>query len=354
MDLLELGIAAARAGNKAEAKMYLEAATLEDPSSEQAFLWLSFVLEDRKLAMRCLERVLDINPNNEQAKRGLAWLRSQEAAKGAPLPQRLSDAEMKPLLQALGHSDEQIVVKATRRLGEAGDARAVEPLLKLLLSTRSKTVQAQARTALIAIGTPAVDPVLRQLLYESNPEMASQLAAILARVRSMAALAACREVVEQARHPAARYAMVVNLTASVHGDAALSIVRDYLADTRQDERARASVLMTIGQAIKNRTLDAERGVRFLLDVRNDQYLPPVLRQAALVAMGISGQASVIRYLVEATGEKDTQLRLAAVDALARFTPPQVQLLDKLARSPDQAVRARAAQLLAQLQAAQKR
>ena len=77
MDLMELGIAAARANNRAEARMFLEAATLEDPTNEQAFLWLSFVLDKPKLALRCLERVLELDPDNQQAKRGLDWLRSK-------------------------------------------------------------------------------------------------------------------------------------------------------------------------------------------------------------------------------------------------------------------------------------
>ncbi len=351
MSLLELGIAAAREGNRTEARMYLEAATLEDPASEQAFLWLSFVLDDRKLAMRCLERVLDINPSNEQAKRGLAWLRSQEGGKGAAvLPQRLSDAEIAAMLQALNHPDEQVAIMAIRRLGEAGDSRAVEPLLKLALATKSKTVQAQARTALIAIGTSSVEPVLQHLLQEARPEVASQLAAVLARVRSMAALAACREVVEQARHPATRYAMVLNLTASSHGEAALSVVRDYLTDPKQDERARIAVISAIGQAVKSKTLDANQGMRFLFEFQADRALPIALRQAAVVALGISSQPAIVRQLFQTASDKDPQIRVAAVDALARFTPPQVSLLDKLARSTDQAVRTRANQILNALQA----
>jgi hypothetical protein len=42
-----------------------------------------------------------------------------------------------------------------------------------------------------------------------------------------------------------------------------------------------------------------------------------------------------------------------VDALGRFSPPQVAMLDKLARSGDPIVRTRANKVLDQLQAAQK-
>jgi len=349
MDLLELGIAAARAKNRAEARMYLEGATLEDPTNEQAFLWLSFVLDEPKLAMRCLERVLELDPHNQQARRGLEWLRSKKGT-GALLPQRLSDAELAVALQSLRHPEKQVVIKAIRRLGEAGDARGVDPLVKLLTSTKSKAVQSQARTALIAIGTPSVDPVLHLLLNETNPEIASQLAAVLARVHSMAALTACREVTERARHPAARYAMVLNLTASVHGEAALGVVRNYVEDAGQDQRARAAILMAIGQAIKGKTLDANQGVRFLMDIQADPHLRAALGHAALIAMGVSSQPSVLRYILEAMGDKDTQRRVVAVDAIARFTPPQTALLEKLARSPDAVVRKRANQILDQLQA----
>jgi hypothetical protein len=48
------------------------------------------------------------------------------------------------------------------------------------------------------------------------------------------------------------------------------------------------------------------------------------------------------------------MRVAAVDALARFTPAQTATLDKLAHSPDAVVRKRANQILDALRAAQKK
>jgi HEAT repeat protein len=348
MDLLELGIAAARAGNRADARMFLEAATLGDPTNAQAFLWLSFVLDDRRLAQRCLERVLELDPDNEYAKRGMTWLRSQKTGKTEPLPEHLSDAEMSALLLTLDHPDEQLVIKTILRLGQAGDARAVDPLIGLLTTTKSKTVQSQARTALIAIGTPSVEPVLRRLMSESHVEMAIQLAAVLARVHSMAALAACREVAERAEHASTRYAMALNLTTSIHGEPALGIVRDYLENDREDQRARAAVLTAIGQAIKGRTLAADQGIKFLLDIISDPRLSSTFGYAALTALGISSHPSALRHLLEAMSHKDVQMRVVAVEALGKFAPPPRSLLERLARSPDQAVRARANQILATL------
>ncbi len=352
MDLLGMGIAAARSGNRDEARMLLEGVTLQEPDNEQAFLWLSFVLDDPELSMRCLERVLEINPQNEKAKRGLAWLRSQQSGQGGVLPQRLPDAELSALLQALGHSDERVVMAAIRRLGEAGDSRAVEPLLQVLVATGSEAVRVHARAALIAIGTPSVEPVLNRLMQEQQPQAASQLAAVLARVRSMAALGACREVIGGANHPVARYAMALNLIASAHGDAALGIVRDYVGNAGQDGRARAAVVMALGKAIQGGSVEASSGGQTLMDVRRDSSLSTTVRRAALLALGVSSQPSVIKHLFQSTGDPDEQMRVAAVEALARFIPPQVDYLDRLARSTDQAVRARANQLLDQLQAAQ--
>ena len=72
MNLLELGIAAARAGNIVEARMYLEALTLREPDNTQALLWLSFVLDDPRLSMHCLEHVLD-NIINEKKIDPITW-----------------------------------------------------------------------------------------------------------------------------------------------------------------------------------------------------------------------------------------------------------------------------------------
>ncbi len=349
MSLLEMGIAAARSGNRAEARMLLEGVTLQEPDNAQAFLWLGFVLDEPRLAIRCLERVIELEPDNTQAKRGLAWLRSQQAGKGQALPQYLPDAELSVLLQALKHSDEQTVLGAIRRLTEACDSRTVEPLLQVLVTATNKTIQYRAREALVAIGTASVEPVLSHLMKVRDIKIATQLAAVLARIRSMAALEGCRDVVKGAEHPVARYAMALNLSASVHGEAAMSVVRDYLTNAGQDERARAAVVMALGQAIKSGALDANQGIKTLMEARSDSSFPPSVQRAALVALGISSQSSVVKYIFEATGDRDRAMRIAAVDALARFTPPQVDLLDKLAKSPDQDIRARANQILDKLQ-----
>ena len=84
--LLRAGIAAARAGDKAEARRLLLQVVESDERSETAWLWLSGVVEtdvDRRV---CLENVLALNPQNELAQRGLAKLGvSSQAEAGAEI-----------------------------------------------------------------------------------------------------------------------------------------------------------------------------------------------------------------------------------------------------------------------------
>lgn len=76
-EALRLGITAAKAGHKAEARPLLRAVTESEPSNELAWLWLAGVAESPHDAMAALQRVLAINPTNPQALRGLTSTRLQ-------------------------------------------------------------------------------------------------------------------------------------------------------------------------------------------------------------------------------------------------------------------------------------
>lgn len=71
------GINAYRAGNKEEARTLLLKAVEIDESNEQAWLWLSGVVDTPEDRQTCLENVLTINPNNERAKQGLQMLKQE-------------------------------------------------------------------------------------------------------------------------------------------------------------------------------------------------------------------------------------------------------------------------------------
>jgi twitching motility two-component system response regulator PilG len=88
LDLLEQGIAAAKAGDKARARLILLEATERNPESESAWLWLAGVAESLEETVLCLQRVLEINPDNARAKKGLAWARAQASEQPARMKQR--------------------------------------------------------------------------------------------------------------------------------------------------------------------------------------------------------------------------------------------------------------------------
>ncbi len=70
------GIRAHRAGKTSEARALLEKAVEADSYNEQAWLWLSAVVETPEEQRTCLNNVLVINPDNENARQGLAMLKS--------------------------------------------------------------------------------------------------------------------------------------------------------------------------------------------------------------------------------------------------------------------------------------
>ena len=76
--LLREGIAAVKADQRERARDLLMRVVDQDEESVLAWLWLSGVvdsLEDREV---CLENVLTLDPDNEHARRGLAWVRQQQ------------------------------------------------------------------------------------------------------------------------------------------------------------------------------------------------------------------------------------------------------------------------------------
>jgi hypothetical protein len=73
---LDQAVKALKAGRKAEARRLLEAILVADQRNEQAWMWMSGVVERDDERVICLENVLSINPANERARNGLESLRS--------------------------------------------------------------------------------------------------------------------------------------------------------------------------------------------------------------------------------------------------------------------------------------
>ena len=75
--LIAEGRDALLAGDKARAQELLQTAVQLDPRSEEAWMWLSGVFTAPDDMAECLQRVLEINPHNEQAQEGLRWLAAE-------------------------------------------------------------------------------------------------------------------------------------------------------------------------------------------------------------------------------------------------------------------------------------
>jgi len=70
-DLRQRGIAAAKAGQREEARALLQQSIRIEPNNEAAWLWLASVARDAEERRFCLEKLLEINPTNEHALKAL-------------------------------------------------------------------------------------------------------------------------------------------------------------------------------------------------------------------------------------------------------------------------------------------
>lgn len=89
-DLLRQGIAAAKAGQREHARELLMRVVEQDEESALAWLWLSSVVDSLDDQEICLENVLALDPDNDAARKGLAFVRKQKESQ-AP-----SSADMMP------------------------------------------------------------------------------------------------------------------------------------------------------------------------------------------------------------------------------------------------------------------
>ena len=86
--ILQLGIEAAREGNRDEARNLFSLLTRQEPDNTQAWLWLAGVADSQDERRAALERVIALDPSNEMASNGLAKMGvdpSSVAASSAPV-----------------------------------------------------------------------------------------------------------------------------------------------------------------------------------------------------------------------------------------------------------------------------
>jgi twitching motility two-component system response regulator PilG len=166
--LLQQGIAAARAGDKATARTRFRELTAHNFDNELAWLWLASVADTPAHAVACLRRVLQINAHHEKARAALFRLLMEQAiqvaragdkptayanfvecsalapanelvwtwmASTAPGPAQALDAlrhvlHLNPTHQQAGRAYKKLVVSHGIDLAQAGDAAGARELLQ--------------------------------------------------------------------------------------------------------------------------------------------------------------------------------------------------------------------------------
>ena len=101
-ELRQQGIAAAKAGQKDQARQLLQQAIRLEPDNEAAWLWLASVARDQRERVFCLQKILEINPDNETALRALesTMPASPFGTSAQPAPSQTHTAKVEPISAA--------------------------------------------------------------------------------------------------------------------------------------------------------------------------------------------------------------------------------------------------------------
>ncbi len=80
-ELLQMAIRSAKAGNKEGARVMLRQVLSEDKRNERALLWMAKIATSKSERSQWLERVLEVNPDNAQAKSTLKKMTYKSSAR---------------------------------------------------------------------------------------------------------------------------------------------------------------------------------------------------------------------------------------------------------------------------------
>ncbi|MBL8161210.1 MAG: hypothetical protein JNJ61_04435 [Anaerolineae bacterium] len=80
-ELLQMGIRAAKAGNKEGARIAFEQILSQDRKNERAMMWMAKLADTTAERKKWLERVLNVNPDNETAREAMQKITYTRTAK---------------------------------------------------------------------------------------------------------------------------------------------------------------------------------------------------------------------------------------------------------------------------------
>jgi hypothetical protein len=116
-DLVQQGLTAARVGDLEDARRLLEKATQQMPYNVEAWLGLAGVVESLKEKQKCFNKVLALDPDNSEAKAGLALVEQKLAAetiKSPPTPDEDSTTVDASLAVCYRHPDVETSLRCNR------------------------------------------------------------------------------------------------------------------------------------------------------------------------------------------------------------------------------------------------
>lgn len=191
---------------------------------------------------------------------------------------KLGDEAVIDLLDALGHSDDSLVLESVVLVGRLKTPRAV-PLLIQVVETRSRLFRSHAAESLGQIADRRAVPTLIALLKDDDPAVRANATSALVRIPDRQALEPLRQVL-----------------------------------TDEDDDVRIHALQAIAE------IGDARAVPDLLERLNDRS--PEVQVAAAEALGQCGDARAVEPLLERLKSDDEPILLRAISALRRLKDPR--------------------------------
>ncbi|MFN6963882.1 MAG: response regulator [Pyrinomonadaceae bacterium] len=178
-DLLAAGVRSAQAGERVKARELLHAAAEIEPRSESVWMWLASISEYPEELLACLDRALEINPDNEKAK---MWRSSTRLLMARTLVQRGLDA-----------LNDGGVDTARRCLEDAIEFDADNGSAWLALASIAETDETRLACLDRVLAVDPENEEARAALRSANDKIAS---AMIARARQLAAAGDAASAIE--------------------------------------------------------------------------------------------------------------------------------------------------------------
>jgi CheY-like chemotaxis protein len=151
------GVAAAQARQFDRARPLLEQATTESPSDPVGWFWLAIASPSAGAAMRCLRRVLELEPAHEQARNGLVTLLQTEAQRLAAAGARAEALDLAAEATRLAPNSQSVWLSIAALTDDQKER--IEALRKAVAITPDDAqLRTRLRQALLARGVmPSID-----------------------------------------------------------------------------------------------------------------------------------------------------------------------------------------------------